>query len=153
MNEVGSLGLILLLALAAGHLVKVLRVPEGTGYLIAGVALGPSVLGLVTQDNLAALQAFSEGAVGLILFSLGTVFEIDHFRHAGRQLAIVVLAEAALVAAIVAGGTLLAGRPWPIALILGVVAIETAAASTLMVLRESNAEGPVTDLLTGIFAL
>jgi Kef-type K+ transport system membrane component KefB len=58
-----------------------------------------------------------------------------------------------VVAVAVAGGTLLAGRPWPIALILGVVAFDTAAASTLMVLRECNAEGPLTDLLTGVFAL
>lgn len=153
MNETGSLGVILLLALAAGHLVKVLRVPEVTGYLLAGVALGPSVLGWVSADNLSALEAFSEVALGLILFSLGTVFEIGHFRKEGRQLAILVFTEAAIVAAAVGGGTLLAGRPWPVALILGVVAVETAAASTLMVLRECNAEGPLTDLLTGIFAL
>jgi Kef-type K+ transport system membrane component KefB len=153
MNEIGSLGVILLLALAAGHLVKVLRVPEVTGYLAAGVALGPSVLGWVSADNLSALEAFSEVALGLILFSLGTVFEIGHFRKAGRQLAILVLTEAGLVVLFVGGGTLIAGRPWPVALTLGVVAIETAAASTLMVLRECNAEGELTETLTGIFAL
>ena len=38
MNELSSLGLILLLALLAGHLVKVIRVPEVTGYILAGVA-------------------------------------------------------------------------------------------------------------------
>src|SRR3954452_1181958 len=53
----------------------------------------------------------------------------------------------------VGGGTLRGGPPCPGALILGVVAIETAATSTLMVLRECNAEGPLTELLTGIFAL
>jgi Kef-type K+ transport system membrane component KefB len=153
MNEIGSLGVILLLALAAGHLVKMLRVPEVTGYIGAGIVLGPSVLGWVSADNLAALEAFSEVALGLILFSLGTVFEIGHFRKSGRQLAILVLTEAALVALLVGGGALLSGRPWPVALILGVVAIETAAASTLMVLRECNAQGELTDVLTGIFAL
>jgi Kef-type K+ transport system membrane component KefB len=153
MNEIGSLGLILLLALAAGHLVKALRVPEVTGYLVAGVILGPSVLGWVSTDNLGALEAFSEVALGLILFSLGTVFEFDHFRRIGRQLATIVLIESALAAIAVGGGVALTGRPWPVALILGVAAIETAAASTLMVLRECNAEGPLTDLLTAVFAL
>ncbi|MDE3198117.1 MAG: cation:proton antiporter, partial [Acidobacteriota bacterium] len=71
MNDVGSLGVILLLALLAGHLVKWLRVPEVTGYLIAGVILGPSVLGWVGPENLSALHAFSEVALGLILFSIG----------------------------------------------------------------------------------
>lgn len=153
MNEIGSLGVILLLALAAGHFVKLLRVPEVTGYLAAGILLGPSVLGWVSGDNLAALEAFSEVALGLILFSLGTVFEFDHFRKAGRQLAILVGTEAVLVALFVGGGSLLIGRPWPVALILGVVAIETAAASTLMVLRECNAQGELTDVLTSIFAV
>ena len=40
MNELTSIGLILLLALVAGHLVKALRIPEVTGYLLVGVVLG-----------------------------------------------------------------------------------------------------------------
>jgi Kef-type K+ transport system membrane component KefB len=153
MNDIGSLGVILLLALLAGHVVKWLRVPEVTGYLLAGIALGPSVLGWVTPDNLSALQAFSEVALGLILFSIGTVFEFTHFRKIGRQITIITVIESALVAAVVAIGILAAGQPWPVALLLGVMAIETAAASTLMVLRECNAKGQITDVLTGIFAL
>ena len=39
MDALTSLGLILLLALLAGHLVKVVRIPEVTGYILAGIAL------------------------------------------------------------------------------------------------------------------
>jgi len=91
MNDIGSLGVILLLALLAGHIVKWLRIPEVTGYLLAGVALGPSILGWVTADNVSALHALSEVALGLILFSIGTVFEFEHFRRVGRQLATITL--------------------------------------------------------------
>ena len=153
MNDVGSLGVILLLALLAGHIVKWLRVPEVTGYLLAGVALGPSVMGWVTPDNLSALQALSEVALGLILFSIGTVFELDHFRRIGPQLTVIALIESGLVAITVGLGLWFAGQSWPVALVLGVMAIETAAASTLMVLRECNAKGEFTDVLTGVFAL
>lgn len=62
MNELSSLGLILLLALLAGHLVQFLRVREVTGYLLAGVALGPSVLGWVSHENLQARNILSEVA-------------------------------------------------------------------------------------------
>jgi hypothetical protein len=55
MNELTSLGLILLFALLVGHLIKFIRVPEVTGYLIAGIVVGPSVLGVITHEN---LQAF-----------------------------------------------------------------------------------------------
>ena len=64
MNELTSIGLILLLALMAGHLVKVLRVPEVTGYILVGIALGPSVLGWLSADNLVALGVLSEVALG-----------------------------------------------------------------------------------------
>jgi len=153
MNELTSLGIILLLALAAGHIVKWLRIPEVTGYLLAGIALGPAALGWVSTDNLTALEVLSEVALGLILFSIGTVFELDLFRRMGGQLFRVVACEALLTMAIVFCGLLAIGQPWTIAAILGAMAMETAAASTLMVLREYNARGPMTDLLTGVFAV
>ncbi len=153
MNDIGSLGVILLLALLAGHIVKWLRIPEVTGYLLAGIALGPSVMGWVTADNLSALHALSEVALGLILFSIGTVFEFGHFRRIGRRLITITVIESLLVAVAVAVGTRVAGLSWPSALLLGSMAIETAAASTLMVLRECNAKGPLTDVLMGVFAL
>ena len=83
MNELSSLGLILLLALASGHLVKYIKVPEVTGYILAGVVLGPSMLGWVSMQNLAALEILSEVALGLILFSVGTVFDASRFRRVG----------------------------------------------------------------------
>ncbi len=153
MNELISVGVILLLALAAGHVVKFLRIPEVTGYLLTGVLLGSSVLGWISDSNLAALSVLSDVALGLILFSIGTVFEWDQLRIIGRKLAIIVTFEAALTFLLVMGSEKLIGQSWAQALLLGVMAIETAAASTLMVLRECNADGPLTRLLTGVFAL
>ena len=49
-----------LLALLAGHLVRFVRIPEVTGYLLAGVALGPSVLGWVSHENLQALEVMGQ---------------------------------------------------------------------------------------------
>ncbi|MEO8362644.1 MAG: cation:proton antiporter, partial [Vicinamibacteria bacterium] len=60
MNELTSLGLILLLALFAGHIMKAIRVPEVTGYILAGIALGPSALGWLSHENLIAIGLFSE---------------------------------------------------------------------------------------------
>jgi Kef-type K+ transport system membrane component KefB len=143
----------LLLALLAGHLVKVLRVPEVTGYILAGVALGPSLLGWLSQENLVALGALSEVALGLILFSVGSVFEFSLFRRIGRQVLVVTLIESGLAALVVSSGVLWLGQPWPVALLLGVIATATAPASTLMVIRECNSAGPLTDNLLGIIAV
>lgn len=153
MDELTSLGLILLLALLAGHLMKIIRVPEVTGYLLAGVALGPSALGWLSHDNLIAIGLFSEVALGLILFSVGSVFEFSLFRRIGRQVALVTAVESALAAAIVSVGVLALGQPWQVACLLGAIAIATAPASTLMVVRECDSAGPLTDNLLGIIAV
>ena len=153
MNELTSIGLILLLALLAGHLVKVLRIPSVTGYILAGVALGPSMLGWLSQENLVALGVLSEVALGLILFSVGSVFEFSRFRKFGRQVLIITIVESALAAVIVTVGALWLGQPWAVALLLGVIATATAPASTLMVIRECDSAGPLTENLLGIIAV
>ncbi len=153
MNELTSIGLILLLALLAGHLVKVLKVPEVTGYILVGVALGPSLLGWLSQENLVALGVLSEVALGLILFSVGSVFEFSRFRRLGRQILLITLVESALAAVAVTAGVLWLGQPWPVAILLGVIATATAPASTLMVIRECDSAGPLTDNLLGIIAV
>ena len=149
MNELTSLGLILLLALLAGHLVKVVRIPEVTGYLLAGVALGPSMLGWLSRENLLAMGVMSEVALGLILFSVGTVFEFGMLRRIGRRVVVLTMAESLLAAVIVTAGMLAVGQSWQIACLLGAIAIATAPASTLMVVRECDSAGPLTDTSSG----
>jgi Kef-type K+ transport system membrane component KefB len=153
MNEISSLGLILLLALLAGHLTQVVRMPEVTGYILAGVALGPSALGWVTLENLHALQALSEVALGLILFSIGAVFEYRLLLRSGMRILRLTLIESSLAAALVFVMMFVLGVPWQASLLLGAMAMETAPASTLMVLRECNGRGPLSETLLGVIAI
>ena len=153
MNELASLGLILLLALLAGHLVQILRIPEVTGYILAGIALGPSALGWVSHENLQALGVLSEVALGLILFSIGSVFEYNLLLRFGRRILRLTLMESALAAVLVTGAMLALGQSWQLACLLGAISIATAPASTLMVIRECNGRGPLSDTLLGIIAI
>lgn len=153
MNQLSSIALILLLSLLAGHLVKLLRIPEVTGYILAGIIVGPSVLGWVNEQNLTSLSVFSEIALALILFSIGSIFELRLFREIGRAVVRVTVTESLCVAVLVATATFVSGQRWQVALLLGVLAMETGAASTLMVLREYNARGPFSQMLTGVVAI
>ena len=153
MNELSSLGLILLLALLAGHMVQFLRIPEVTGYILAGIALGPSVLGWVSHDNLQALEVFSEVAIGLILFSVGSVFHYVRFMRSGRQVIVLTFIESSAAAILVSVGTVVIGHSWQVAALLGSVSMATAPASTLMVIRECNSRGPLSEMLMGIIAM
>ena len=153
MNEILSVGLILVSALLAGHLAQLIRVPEVTGYLLIGLVIGPAAFDLVTHDNIRTLGFLSDIALGLILFNIGSIFEAENFLRVGRGVVRVTLWEASLAFALVFGGLLLSGLTWPIALLLGVVAMETAPATTLMVLNEYDASGPMTDRLKALVAL
>jgi Kef-type K+ transport system membrane component KefB len=152
-NELASLGFILLFALLAGHIVKFLRVPEVTGYIAAGIVVGPHVFGWITHQNLQTLEVFSQVALGLILFSIGSVFELSRLRSAGAAIAMITVFESLCAGTLVAIAMIAAGQPWPVAALLGAIAIETAAATTLMVMRECNSAGPFTDTLTGVIAM
>jgi Kef-type K+ transport system membrane component KefB len=153
MNEIFSVGLILMAALLAGHLAQLVRVPEVTGYLLVGVAIGPSALDLISHENLTTLGFLSEIALGLILFNIGSIFEASNFRRVGRGVVRVTLWEATLAFVLVFLTLLTLGMSWPAAILLAVVAMETAPATTLMVLNEYDARGPMTERLMALVAL
>ncbi len=153
MNEILSVGLILMSAVIAGHLAQLARVPEVTGYLLIGVVIGPAALDLITHDNIRTLGFLSEVALGLILFNIGSIFEANNFRAVGRGVMRITLWEASLAFVLVTAALLASGLALPIALLLGVVAMETAPATTLMVLNEYDAKGPLTDRLRALVAL
>jgi Kef-type K+ transport system membrane component KefB len=152
-NEIFSVGIILVAALLAGHLAQVFRVPEVTGYLLIGVVIGPSALDLISHENLTALAFLSEVALGLILFNIGSIFEAANLQRVGSGIVRVTLWEASLAFVLVGGALLVVGLDWPLALLLAVVAMETAPATTLMVLNEYDAKGPLTDRLLALVAL
>ena len=153
MNEILSVGLILMSALVAGHLAQLVRVPEVTGYLLVGLLIGPAAFDLVTHDNLQTLGFLSEVALGLILFNIGSIFEANNFRLVGRGVVRVTLWEASLAFVLVFAVLLASGIGVQLALLLGVVAMETAPATTMMVLNEYDAKGPMTDRLRAMVAL
>jgi Kef-type K+ transport system membrane component KefB len=110
-NELTSIGVILLLALAAGHIVKLLGVPEVTGYIVAGSYSGPRCLaGLCNNSTLTLSRVLSEIALGLILFSVGAVFDMARFYRIGRKALLITVAESAAAAAAVTGGALMLGQ-------------------------------------------
>jgi Kef-type K+ transport system membrane component KefB len=152
-NAILSVGLILLVALAAGHVVQRLRLPEVTGYLFVGVFIGPAAADIITHDNLEALELLSEVALGLILFTIGTIFSVQTFTRIGRLVTAVTGAETLGACALVTAAMLMLGMTPAVALLLGVVAMETAPATTLMVVREYDARGPVTEALLALLAV
>jgi Kef-type K+ transport system membrane component KefB len=152
-NELSSLGLILFMALLTGRVARAVRLPEVTGYILAGVALSPSALGWISNANLQTLHVMSQVALGMILFSIGSALDLTHFRGMGRSIVLLSTIEAALTGTIVTAVMLALGLDWRVALLLGCIAMSTAPAATMMVVREQNASGPLTDAIVSVVAV
>ena len=55
------------------RLTRLVKLPNVTAYLIAGVLIGPCVFNLVGNDMLTAFGVITECALGFIAFSIGAV--------------------------------------------------------------------------------
>ena len=153
LNTMFYLALILFSGLIFGRAVKLLRLPNVTGYLIAGLLIGPYIFKLVPMDMVNGLELVSEIALAFIAFSIGSEFKLSYLKKVGVVPIVIAIFEA-LAATIVVSAVLIAfGFDIEIALLLGAIASATAPAATIMVVRQYKAKGPVTDTLLSVVAL
>jgi Kef-type K+ transport system membrane component KefB len=160
--------LLIAVALFSGLLMTRLFVkfhlPDVTAYLVAGVLIGPCVLGrfgfgFQTFEQVDSLSLISDVALGFIAFAIGHEFRLSALKQTGRQATIIGILQAT-VATVVVDAALITFhflRPdllsLPVAITLGAIAAATAPAATLMVVRQYKAKGPVTDVLLPVVAL
>lgn len=150
--------LILAAAMAAGlalsRLMKVLNLPNVTGYLIAGIIIGPFVLKLITPTDIQDTKIITTTALGFIAFSIGGEFKLSFLKKLGKQIVVITVVQALVTVILVTLAMLLVPGDNRIAraLLLGAIAAATAPAATLLVVRQYKAKGPVTDTLLPVTA-
>ena len=163
-----QLALALIAGLMMSRLAKLINLPAVTSYLVAGILIGPCVLGLLGVEGLgftsfeevSGYSIISDVALGFIAFSIGNEFRLSDLRKIGRQAVVVSLFEA-LTATVLVDAVMLACHllfwhdtlPVASCLTLGAIAAATAPAATLMVVRQYKAQGPVTSILLPVVAL
>ena len=168
METLLSISIALCAGLLVSRFVKPLKMPAVTGYLIAGILIGPyclgrlgvTGLGFTSMTEVKALSLFNDVALGFIAFAIGNEFRLSQLKHTGRQATVIGIFQA-LVAALLVDVALIAlhefvlGDKLPLAdaITLGAIATATAPAATLMVVRQYKAKGKLTDLLLPIVAL
>lgn len=145
--------LILVLGLFSTRLMKIVRFPNVTGYLLVGLLVGPYCLKLINEDNVDGLKIITNVALGFIAFSIGGEFKLSSLKRLGKNIVIITLFQAITTSALTFVVLWVVGSPMPIALALCAIAAATAPAATLMVVRQYKAKGPVTDTLLPVVAL
>lgn len=147
------LGIAMVAGLVLSRVVKKLRLPNVTGYLIAGLLIGPCVLGLVPQAALDKLNIITTIALGFIAFSIGGEFKLSSIRSIGKNVIIITLFQSIMAAALVDIVLCACGFNVSESIILGAIATATAPAATLMVVRQYKAKGELTNTLLPVVAM
>ena len=170
MTQTASIFLSLSVALLAGlllsRLAKKVQLPAVTAYLVAGVLIGPFMLGKIgipglgiTSDQIEGFGLISDLALGFIAFSMGSEFRIAQLKKIGKQATFIGVFQALFTTLVVDAALIVLHLIIPetftleSAIVLGAVATATAPAATLMVVKQYKAKGPVTDILLPVVAL
>ncbi|MCB9831449.1 MAG: cation:proton antiporter [Planctomycetes bacterium] len=148
------LALLLLAGRAFGMLAKKVHLPSVTGQILIGFLLGGSGLGIIQAHATEALHPFTLFALGLISVTVGSHLSLRRLRNAGRRLVYLVVLETLLIWGLVFGIIrALDLVDWPFALLLGAVAISTAPATVVALVKEARAKGVFIKTLVAAVAL
>ena len=157
----------ILAGLAISRLTKSFKLPHVTGYLIAGILIGPFCLGALGIDGVGFntlaqikdISLFSDLTLGFIAFAIGNEFRVSQIKAIGKQATVIAIFQALLATILVdialIGLHFVIGDKLPLsaAITLGAIASATAPAATLMVVRQYKAKGKLTDMLLPVVAL
>jgi len=152
-NVLLLLALLLMASLWAAKGGRLIRMPQVVGFVVAGVVLGPSVLGWIGSDAVRHLDALSRFALAIIGFGIGAELKWPLLKTLGRAIVAIVPLEAFGAFLLVGLGVFLLTRDWPLSLLLGAMASATAPAGTANILREYKARGPMTSTLFAVVGL
>ncbi|MBE6797929.1 MAG: cation:proton antiporter [Ruminococcaceae bacterium] len=167
MQALLSLSIAIFAGLMLSRLAKLVKLPAVTAYLVAGILVGPYVLGnlgitgigFVSMGDIKTYSILSDVALGFIAFSIGNEFRLSHLKNTGKQATVIGIIQAVFTTLIVDAALLgvhfiIPDKfPLPAAIVLGAIASATAPAATLMVVRQYKSRGPLTDILLPIVAL
>ncbi|MDC7219004.1 MAG: cation:proton antiporter [Spirochaetales bacterium] len=146
-------GIILIAGYYLGRLAGFVKLPEITGYIIAGLIIGKSFLNVVPHEAEESLGVFTQIALGLIALTIGGEFSLSKLKRLGKDVAVITLVQLLATFGAVSLGLFLLRLPLPVALLAGAIASATAPAATVHIVQTLKAHGTFVDILYGVVAL
>lgn len=154
MDVLLKLGVILVVGLIGGKIARMFKLPNVSGYLVAGLLLGPSFFKFVSAQDIDSFTVISEVALAIIAFSIGSEFIIKDMRKLGKSVIVITLLE--VIGAIgVVFSIMYFGfkQPFAFSIVIASMSAATAPAATLLVIRQYRANGPLTRTILPVVAL
>lgn len=149
-----SVAVMLLSGFLLTRITKLLKLPNVTAYIVAGILIGPFGLKIIPEKVIDGMSFLADIALAFIAFSTGEFFRLSVLKRSGAKNIVITLFEA-LVASVVVFCVLYfaLGLPMEFSIVLGSLAAATAPASTLMTIRQTGSKGDFVDTLLQVVAL
>lgn len=146
-----NLGIILLAGLIMGRLFEQIKIPAVTGYLVAGLVLGP-ITGYFQVEDLNSFGIVGDIALGFIAFQVGNELWFGKLKKTGSKIVIITIIQAVITSSVVIFLTM-----WfvdiSVALVLGAVSAATAPAPIMMIIKKYRTKGELTDTILPVVGL
>lgn len=149
-----KLAIVVIIGMAGGKVATKLKLPNVSGYLVAGLFLGPSFFRLISPHDSEAFEIINELALSFIAFSIGSEFVYSEIKKMGRSVVIITAAEViGAVGLVFSVMYFIFNQDFAFSIVIAAMSAATAPAATLMVMKQYRAHGPVTKTLLPIVAL
>lgn len=149
-----SVALMLIAGFLLTRVTKLLRLPNVTAYIVAGILIGPYCLNLVPQRFIDGTSFLSDIALAFIAFSTGEFFKLDVLKKNGMKVVWITVFESVLASLLVFVLTFfILHMDLAFSIVLSALASATAPASTMMTIRQTGAKGDFVDTLLQVVAL
>ncbi len=149
-----SVALMLISGFAMTRITKRLRLPNVTGYILAGILIGPYCLNLIPSAMVKGMDFIADIALAFIAFSTGEFFRLSTLKKSGGKVVVITVLEACIASALVFVTTyFILHLDLTFSVVLSALASATAPASTVMTIRQTGAKGDFVETLLQVVAL
>lgn len=149
-----QLSVVLLAGFLISRITKKLKLPNVTGYILAGILIGPCCLNLVPPSTIQGMDFVTDIALAFIAFGVGKYFKLSTLKQSGSQICVITLLESLMAALVITLVMIFCFHmPVSFALLLGAIGCATAPASTIMTIRQYKAKGQFVNTILQVVAL
>ncbi|MDD2427064.1 MAG: cation:proton antiporter [Eubacteriales bacterium] len=149
-----KISIVIFAGIVGGRVANRFKLPNVSGYIIAGLLIGPSFLNIIASGEAANFGIISEIALAAIAFSIGSEFLLKDMKETGKDIMIITLAEVfGAVTLVFLVCFFIFRQPFEFSIVVASMSAATAPAGILMVIRELKARGPLVNTILPVVAI
>lgn len=144
------IGIMVSLGLYSGKTMKFVKLPSIIGFMLIGVALGPSLFNILSEEFQQKISFISDVALSFVAVSIGLELSFTSLKKQGSGIVAVILTESFMAFILVSVFLYLLTGDLALSILFGAIAPASAPAGTVAIIQEYKAKGPLTKALYSV---